>query len=468
MIAQPATRTRPAPDVRLAVEIRGAPARLFREAHGEIVISGPAGTGKTRAILEWIHHRCSTEHVRFLILRKTLESLKASALVTFQEQVLHDFDGRRSVADGVTYFGGNKLLPAQFIYEATGSVIVIGGMDRSSKVLSTEYNGGIYVNEITELTLDEFEKLTGRTDRPTVGAAPPPSLVLGDCNPDRPTHWIKQRAGQGKLKLWNSVHEDNPSMWNRVTKQWTEAGKRYLARLDNLTGVRYLRLRKGIWAAAEGVIYEEWDENRHVVDRYDIPYGWPRIWGVDFGYVNPFVWQAWAIKPDGEMVMYREIYLTRRLVSDLSKLILTVSANDPPPVAIIVDHDAEDRATFEAETGYETTAARKSVSPGLQKMALRLRGENDKPRMTFMKDSLVHDRDQDLVDRGKPSCTVDEIPGYVWDTSQGRNKGEQPVKLDDHGCDTARYVVAELDSDEPDDWQQLSDEELRHFNWTSS
>ena len=71
---------------------------------------------------------CQQERLRVLFLRKTLVSLTASALVTFQEQVLHKFDGKRSLADGVTYFGGNNITPAQFTYEDTGSTIVVGGM----------------------------------------------------------------------------------------------------------------------------------------------------------------------------------------------------------------------------------------------------------------------------------------------------------------------------------------------------
>ena len=41
--------------VNLQTVITGPAARLFNGVRGEVVISGPQGTGKTRAILEWIH-----------------------------------------------------------------------------------------------------------------------------------------------------------------------------------------------------------------------------------------------------------------------------------------------------------------------------------------------------------------------------------------------------------------------------
>lgn len=430
-------------EVRVRTEIRGAPARLFENPPAEVVIAGAAGTGKTRAILEWIHRRCATERIRVLMVRRTLESLKTSALVTYQEQVLHEFDGREAVLDGVRYFGGNKIIPAAFTYEQTGSRIVIGGMDRASKVLSTEYDV-IYVNEATELTLDDWEKLTGRTDRPSAARERPAAVVVGDCNPDAPTHWIKRRSDEGRLVLWRSRHEDNPAMWDRGAREWTAAGARYLERLDQLSGARYRRLRHGEWVAAEGLVYEGWDSGAHLIDQFPIPHGWPRYWVVDFGYVHAFVMQWWAEDPDGRLYRYREIYMTRRLVEDHVELAMRLSGDEPRPAAIVVDHDAEDRATFERKSGYMTVAAQKNVSAGIQAVAERLRPVQGKPRLLFLRDSLV-ERDMTLADQGAPTCTEDEFASYVWNLAANRRAGEAPVKTHDHGLDATRYIVAHRD-----------------------
>lgn len=49
----------------------------------ELLISGPAGTGKSRACLEKILMVClMTPNTRALLLRKTLRSLGSTALVT--------------------------------------------------------------------------------------------------------------------------------------------------------------------------------------------------------------------------------------------------------------------------------------------------------------------------------------------------------------------------------------------------
>jgi hypothetical protein len=110
---------------------------------------------------------------------------------------------------------------------------------------------------------------------------------------------------------------------------------------------------------------------------------------VDFGFTNPFVWQQWAVDPDGRLWLEREIYRTQRLVEDHAKDILnvvTVTAGAskgqwlyPRPAAIICDHDAEDRATLERHLGMGTTAAKKSVSDGIQAMSARLRPGRGRP-----------------------------------------------------------------------------------------
>lgn len=434
--------------VNLQTVITGPAARLFNGVRGEVVISGPQGTGKTRAILEWIHWRCSNEHIRVLMLRKTLESLKGSALVTFQEQVLHDFDGKRSVADGVTYFGGNTITPARFTYEQTGSVIICGGMDRPEKVLSTEYDI-IYAVEATELQLDEWEKLAGRTDRPRTGEPRPPAVVIGDCNPDAPTHWIKRRAETGALQLWLTTHRDNPAMWDRETKQWTPAGKRYLWRLRYYTGVRRDRYLMGKWVAAEGQVYDGWRDEVHVVKREDVQDQLSQAWhfgSCDWGYTNPGVLQAWAVDYDGRMYLNREWYMTRkpmegwwipRAVQMSRDLDIREWVCDPSEPAFIAQFNA---------AGLNATAAINDILPGITAVQNRLSSPTG-PRIFILEDALI-ERDEELArsEKDLPLSTLQEIPRYVWAKNvKGDSLKDKPADGFDHGNDAMRYAVAHMD-----------------------
>lgn len=425
-----------------------------------MLLSGPAGTGKSRACLEKLHMMALLNPgMRGLIVRKTLVSLGSTALVTWRKYV-----AKEALDNGdVVFYGGSPQEAAGYRY-SNGSFIAIGGMDKATKIMSSEYDV-VYVQEAVELTVTDWEAITTRLRNWVISF----QQLIADCNPDMPTHWLKARADRGVTTMLESRHEDNPLLFGpdgRVTRE----GSAYIEKLDALTGVRYHRLRRGIWSAAEGLVYDNYDPAVNVVYRFDIPPDWARWWSVDFGYTNPFVCQMWAEDPDGRLFLYREIYHTRRLVEDHARHILEQvtgcleccgrrsAAHDcrtcdecligwiePKPRAIVCDHDAEDRATLEKHLGMSTKAAKKTVGDGIQAVEARWRCAGDgRPRLFLMRDSLV-ERDKALADAKLPTCTSEEIVGYVWDEGAGGKIKEAPRKENDHGMDACRYVVAERD-----------------------
>lgn len=415
---------------------RGAARGMFAARGPEVLLSGPAGTGKSRACLEKLH-LCALMNpgMRGLMVRKTAVSLASSALKTWQRDVV-----KEALVDGsVRYYGGSAREPAQYVYD-NGSSVTVAGMDKPSRIMSTEYDMA-YVQEATELDEEAWEAITTRLRNGVMSF----QQIIADCNPDTPTHWLRQRCDKGQTTELLSLHEDNPMLFDEQG-QVTERGAAYIAKLDALTGVRYLRLRKGIWAASEGVIWDGFDPAVHVVDRFEVPESWQRFWSVDFGFVHPFVWQDWAQDGDGRLFLVREIFHSQRLVEDHARKIRELHTNSdgrwtgPRPRVILADHDAEDRATLERHLGMGTTPANKTVSEGIQAVASRFRLAGDgKARLFLMRDAVV-ERDHELVDAKKPASTQEEIPGYVWAINK-----EQPLKVGDDGCDAMRYVVAEAD-----------------------
>jgi phage terminase large subunit len=200
-----------------------------------------------------------------------------------------------------------------------------------------------------------------------------------------------------------------------------------------------------------------YDPTVHLSDRFNHrshpPDSWPRYLAVDFGYTNPFVCQWWAEDPDGRLYLYREIYKTRTLVEDhaaqIKRLMKAQGRTEPEFRAIVCDHDAEDRATLERHLGRSTVAAHKDVKPGIEAVQSRMKVQPDgKPRIYLCRDALV-ERDQALADAKKPCSTVEEIAEYIWDPASppslaGQPK-EAPLKRNDHGMDSARYLVSQCD-----------------------
>lgn len=420
---------------------RGACRELFTCKSAEILVSGPAGTGKSRACLEKLMVMAlKYPGMRGLIVRKTAVSLSSTALVTWREKV-----AAVAIETGVVeWYGGSQQEAAQYRFD-NGSTITVGGMDKPSKIMSSEYDV-VYVQEATELTLNDWEHINTRLRNGVI----PYQQIIADCNPDRPMHWLNERCKAGVTLKLESRHEDNPTLVND-DGTYTDRGKDYLAKLDGLTGVRYLRLRKGIWAAADGLVYEDYDPTVHLLNKFSIPDEWPRYWVIDWGYVNPTVVHWWAEDPDGRLYLYREIYMTGMLAEDVAKEVMTLMVNrhgvwrEPQPVAIITDHDAEDRATFTKHTGLATTAAKKTKTRGVQLTQARFKVQKDgKPRIYFVRDARVR-RDSTLADAGKPTSTIEELTGYVWPDGKTGDKAEEPVKEHDHGMDDMRYMVAHKD-----------------------
>ncbi|MFI1889825.1 phage terminase large subunit [Streptomyces jumonjinensis] len=424
-------------------EPRGAARELFKTRAAEVVMAGPAGTGKSLASLFRVHLAAlHNPGIRCLIVRKTAVSLGSTTLVTFEKKVAAD-----ALARGIVqWYGGSPRKAAAYQYE-NGSEIVVGGMDKAVKIMSAEYDL-VFADEATELTETDWEYIATRLRNGVLSW----QQQIAACNPVHPTHWLKQRADRGQSTMLVSRHRDNPA-YMRADGTMTEQGKDYFAKLDNLTGVRRLRLRDGIWAAAEGLIYEGWDDSVHLIDPIHLPHTWTRWGAVDFGFTNPFVFQDWWEDPDGRLYLAAEVYSTKRLVEDHAKQIKELyfypsgEPKGPRPRAIYADHDAEDRATLERHLGLSTSPASKTVSDGIQAVQSRLKVQPDgKPRIFIFRNALV-EKDSELTAASLPTCTADEVTGYIWAVKPGSAGGlkEQPLKENDHGMDALRYMVAGRD-----------------------
>jgi phage terminase large subunit len=339
-----------------------------------------------------------------------------------------DVFARQIKADDVRVFGGENV---EFYEWPSGSRVYVGGMDRPGRVLSGALDFA-YVNQAEELELADWETLSTRT----TGRAGVivPGLLFGDCNPSQASHWILERAKSGALHFMESRHEDNPSLYTS-DGQLTEQGRLTMITLDALTGVRFLRLRRGQWVNAEGAIFE-FNPAVHMLDAlpFDLSQARRRFRAVDFGFSHPFVCGWFAEDNDGRLYLYRQIYMTGRTVKAHSA---DIKKYTEPIEATICDHDAEDMATLR-ENGIQTTAAQKAVTVGIEKVQERLKVAGDgRPRLFIIRGSLV-EVDETLVRNKKPIRTEDEFGNYRW---KDRSRKDEPVKEDDHGMDMLRYGV---------------------------
>lgn len=256
--------------------------------------------------------------------------------------------------------------------------------------------------------------------------------------------------------MLESRHEDNPTLYDD-DGQLTAQGQLTMIALNALTGVRKERLLHGRWVSVEGAVYE-FDQAIHLID--EMPNGWKswrKIRAIDFGYTNPFVCHWWAVDPDGRMYLYREIYMSGRLVEDHARQIKALSEGEHIECTV-ADHDAEDRATLDRH-GISTIPARKEISVGIQAVQTRLAKAGDgKPRLFILRGATV-EIDAKLRDNHLPTSTLEEEDVYSWPKgADGKSLKEIPVDANNHGMDSKRYAVRYADEHDGVSW----DSDLGH------
>jgi len=383
----------------------GAAKALMECRDRELLIEGPAGTGKSRAVLEKINAAAwKYPGMRALICRATRVSMSETVLVTWERIVL---------GDGHPAIGTCSRAHRQTYEFPNGTTIVVGGLDNPDRLMSSEYDM-VAVFEATEITQDDWEKLTTRLRN----AVMPYQQALADCNPAHPAHWLNVRALEGRMTRLISRHSDNPS----VTQE-------YLDGLSRLTGHRRSRLFEGKWVGAEGVVYDTFDLAVHVKAREG---PWARtIIGVDDGYTNPFAALLVRIDGDGRMHVEREVYKPGLLVSDRVKALGGFGRH-----TALVDPSAATLMAEARSAGCEVLPAINEVEQGIHRVMQRLAVAGDGlPRLTI-----------------DPSCVnvIREMQSYRWKGNKhamddGGKYKDEPVKENDHALDALRYAVAYVD-----------------------
>lgn len=388
---------------------RGAAADFIYSHDPEVLLSGPAETGKTLAAC-WKAHLICLKYpgAQGALVRKTYASIPGTVFLTMKR-----------VIEGapVEVFGGDNK-PEKLIY-ANGSTIWIGGMDNPDRVLSGERDF-IQLCQAEEFKVEDWETMTTRTTGRS--AVYPYAQMFGDCNPGGSRHWILQRKKAGALTLIASRHVDNPTLY-APDGTLTQQGKKTIERLSALTGVRRKRLFEGIWATAEGAVFDNFDSEIHVKQQNIINYKNFRL-AFDEGYTNPAVILVIAEDNDGRRHVFEEYYERGKLQSEVVVKALELAEK----------YDAWNGTCDAAAAGLiaELRNAGLDINPGKGRVLDRIYAiQNDlkvqgdgRPRLTF-----------------DPSCinTVNDFESYIWKSDKNNNAKDEPVKENDHAPDALGY-----------------------------
>ena len=478
--------------------LRGAVALLFQTYDSEILIDGPAGTGKTFGVVRYCDYLCRKyPAARILWVRETLQSMRESVQQIYEDHVL--WPGHPCLSKG-----GSRSGRSEYIYP-NGAMIVLAGLDTPERLMSTEFDI-IVVFEATNPHVREkaWTLLTtrmrgtgiphpecrypdgvdedGTSIRQRMAAGEFPGgededghplffrRAIADCNPDDEMHWLWRRFKAGHMTRLRSLHVDNPTCTND-----------YLAKLDALPGVWRQRMKEGLWVQAEGAIWSTFSASRHEVDiefqfealtgrRFVRVSDWVDdagniaemplsavIAGIDWGHSQPGSLQVFGVTSERRCFQLAEYYAAgkgidwwaERIVEAVDEFHLEVIRCDPSRPDLIEHMNKHLGPRQGREVGGICQPAnnkRASSKAGVGDM-----GGLDAVREAFRKDALFLNRnglrhfDTTLDAAHLPTRVRMEIGGYVFDRDKDGKLLEIPVKnAIDHGCDAVRYCYMDL------------------------
>lgn len=179
----------------------------------------------------------------------------------------------------------------------------------------------------------------------------------------------------------------------------------------------------GEFAKPEGLVYEEFDSSRHIINSFPIPPEWRRVMGVDFGYNNPTAAVWIAISPDDVMYVYREYYERNKIPQESGTDILRLCEGESIDAVFC---DPSDPASIEEyrRIGLPARGANNAVKEGIENVIGRLK------------------TDRLFVFKGLNNL-LDEIENYRWKVHND-SIVDEPVKEYDHAVDALRYAIQSL------------------------
>jgi PBSX family phage terminase large subunit len=372
----------------------------------EVGYSGAWRAGKSRALCYKIAAKAQIPGNLCVLCRATLTSLRETTLRALLEP---EGDLPPVLPKGSYTHNQTKHL----VDIHGGGEILYFGFDRSKAVKGLTA-GTIGIDEAVEITADQYEWLMGRLTH----KADHNHQLCWATNPGSPSHFLYKRFYKDKEPTRELIHT---TAYDNVFLP-----QDYLDYLDTLTGLYRDRYVLGRWVAFEGMVYDNWNRDHHLVHREEF-WKWLLV-TVDEGYENPASAGLWGIDSDDRMHRLKSFYKRHVLQSEFVRFLVDFGTEvkdahgkelerrfvcDPSAAGLI--------AAMEA-AGLTVEKADNDVMAGIQEMRDRLAVRGDgRPGMTIEPDG----EDNEHV--------VEEIESYHFD------KDERPAKGLDHTMDESRY-----------------------------
>ena len=403
----------------------GPQTEFLAAAEKDVLYGGAAGGGKSYAMLVDPLRYCHRSAHRALILRRSMPELREL------------IDKSRELYPRA--FPGCKFREVEKLWNfPSGAKIEFGFLERDADVY--RYQGQAYswigFDEITHLPTEfGWNYLASRLRTTDPDITP---YLRCTANPGGVgAHWVKKRyvdpfepnesfKGDDGLtrKFIPARLDDNP---------YLAKDGRYEEMLRALPPVQRRQLLEGNWDITEGAAFTEFDSEVHIIAPFQIPIGWERVKGIDYGYASESACIWATVDPsDGTLIVYRELYRKGLTGVDLGEMIAQMELEDPFSVQGVLDTAAW------ARTG--TTGP--TVGESLQKAGHKLR-RADKNRIQGK--IQLHEYLK-VQQSGRPRLQIfNTCPNLIRELQSIPLDKSNPEDVDthapDHAYDALRYLI---------------------------
>lgn len=423
--------------------LTGKSLRAYHLAKAPINIwEGSVRSSKTvGSLIRWIQYVRDAPAGPLLLTGKTERTARRNIIDPLQE-MLGPRRCRFNVGTGELFMLDRKIY-------------VVGANDeRAQDKIRGLTLAGAYVDEVSTAPESFFQMLLTRFS--VTGAQ-----LFGTTNPEGPQHWLKvnwlDRAclhltGDGQVRTRpvtdTTLDGTGPMRLHRFSFRLPDNPYLPAGYVDGVlrqyTGLWRRRFIDGEWVAADGVVYDAFDYDRHVVASLPPILHWIGL-GVDYGTSAPFAALLLGHGADNRLYVcgeyrydsaaHRRTKTDAEYSAELSAWLDAFPIPDTEPALhgvrptwTAVDPSALSFTTQLYRDGRLTpTPANNAVIDGIRMVSMLIAADRLR----------VHN-----------SCTglLTELPGYVWDPKATAEGLDKPLKANDHSADAFRYVIATTES----------------------
>ena len=316
---------------------------------------------------------------------------------TIQNNVLQEIYNRYQLDIKFDKHNSFTLFGVKVVQAFTGTIAGLGGIRGMTAF-------GAYINEASLANETVFKEIISRCSGD--GAR-----IVFDTNPDNPEHWLKKDYIDSKSENIISVHfrlDDN-----------TFLSERYIRNIKESTpsGMFYDRDIEGLWVTGEGVVYSDFDGNKHFINDISGIDFETYIAGVDWGYSHYGSIVVFGIDKDNKWYLIEE-HATQFKEIDYWVTIALGVKERYGNINFYCDSARPEHVERFRRERIRAINADKSILSGIEEVARLI-----KLNRFFVLSSKVKQFKK-------------EIYNYIWDEKTGN-----PVKENDDVMDAMRYAV---------------------------